>query len=138
MDEVWRIETSSSRYLGFRSSRLEMFCKKDVLKNFEIFIGKHLCKSLCNFIKKVILAQLFPVNFTRFLRRAFLKEHFRWLLLLLLWYNLIVISLSYIQKCIFLYWFFTLFFSFLLIYLSTSTCWDSCDYFLLICLNDRK
>ena len=29
-----------------RSSRPEVFCKKDVLKNFAIFTGKHLCHSL--------------------------------------------------------------------------------------------
>ena len=34
-----------------RSSRLELFCRKDVLKNFLKFIGKHLCQSL--FLNKV-------------------------------------------------------------------------------------
>ena len=29
-----------------RSSRPEMFCKKDVLRNFAKFTGKHLCQSL--------------------------------------------------------------------------------------------
>ena len=29
-----------------RSSRPELFCKKDLLRNFAKFIGKHLCKSL--------------------------------------------------------------------------------------------
>ena len=29
-----------------RCSRLEVFCRKDVLKNFAKFTGKHLCKSL--------------------------------------------------------------------------------------------
>ena len=30
----------------FRSSCLEMFCRKGVLRNFAKFTGKHLCKSL--------------------------------------------------------------------------------------------
>ena len=29
-----------------KSSRPEVFCKKDILKNFAKFAGKHLCKSL--------------------------------------------------------------------------------------------
>ena len=29
-----------------RSNRLEVFCKKRVLRNFVKFIGKHLCQSL--------------------------------------------------------------------------------------------
>ena len=35
-----------------------MFCKKDVLKNFEKFAGKHLCRSL--FIKKRVQHRCFP------------------------------------------------------------------------------
>ena len=34
-----------------RSSRSEVFCKKDVLENFTKFTGKHLCQSL--FLNKV-------------------------------------------------------------------------------------
>ena len=34
-----------------RSSRLEVFCKKSVLRNFAKFTGKHLCQSL--FFNKV-------------------------------------------------------------------------------------
>ena len=35
-------------YIGskIRSSRLDVFCKKVVLKNFAKFTGKHLCQSL--------------------------------------------------------------------------------------------
>ena len=32
--------------LHFRSSRLEVFCRKGVLRNFAKFTGKHLCQSL--------------------------------------------------------------------------------------------
>ena len=51
-----------------RSSRPDVFCEKDVLRNFAKFTGKHLCQSLffnkvaggaCNFIKKETLAQVF-------------------------------------------------------------------------------
>ena len=35
-----------SLFLTFRSSRLEVFCKKGVLRNFRNITGKHLCQSL--------------------------------------------------------------------------------------------
>ena len=54
---------------SFRSSRLEVFCKKGVLKNFENFTGKCLCQSLffnkvaglrpATIFKKETLAQVF-------------------------------------------------------------------------------
>ena len=56
-------------HVRVRSSPQELFCKKDVLKNFAKFTGKwlwHMC---------------FPVNFVKFLRTFFLTEHLRWLLL---------------------------------------------------------
>ena len=57
-----------------RSSRPEVFCNKDVLRNFAKSTEKHLCQSLflnkvaslreaCNFIKKVALAQVFSCKF---------------------------------------------------------------------------
>ena len=73
-----------------RNSRAEVFCKKGVLRNFPKFAGKHLCQSL--FFNKVpglrpaILLlkrpwhRCFPVNFVKFLRKSFFKEHL-WLLL---------------------------------------------------------
>ena len=42
----------------FRSSHLELFCKKGVLKNFAKFTGKHPCQNL--FLNKV--AGLRPVT----------------------------------------------------------------------------
>ena len=67
-----------SKYANIsRSSRLKVFCKKGVLRNFAKLIGKHLCQSL--FFNKV--AACFPVNFAKFLRTPFLTEHLRWLLL---------------------------------------------------------
>ena len=64
--------------------------RKDVLKIFAKFTGKHLCQSL--FFNKVaglrptsvktrLWHKCFPVSFAKFLRRSFLTEHFRWLLL---------------------------------------------------------
>ena len=45
-----------------RSSRPEMLCKKDVLRNFTKFTGKHLRQSLI-FNKAVTLAQVFSCEF---------------------------------------------------------------------------
>ena len=53
----------------FRSSRPEVFCWKGILRHFAKFTGKNLCQTLAE------------VNFTKFLRRPFLIEHLRWLLL---------------------------------------------------------
>ena len=61
-----------------RSSRLEVLCKKGVLRNFTKFTRKHLYQSL--FFNR-LWHRCFPVNFTKFLRTLFLTEHLRWLLL---------------------------------------------------------
>ena len=61
-----------------RSSLLQMFFKRDVLKNFANFTGKHQCWCLvCNFITN----RCFPVKFANFLRTPVFTEHLRWLLL---------------------------------------------------------
>ena len=72
----------------FRSSRLEVFCKKCVL---EIHTRKHLCQSLffnkvaglrsATLFKKRLWHKCFPVNFAKFLRTFFFTEHLRWLFL---------------------------------------------------------
>ena len=65
-----------------RSSCLEVFCKKGVLRNFTKFTGKHLCQSL--FFNKVsdlrpatllksFWYRCFPVNFAKFPRTSFLQ-----------------------------------------------------------------
>ena len=73
----------------FRSSRLEVFCKKGVLRNFAKFTEKHLCQSLffnkiagtaCNFIKKETLPQVFSREFCEISKNTFYTEHLRWLL----------------------------------------------------------
>ena len=75
----------------FRSSCPKVFCKKGVLRNFVKFAGKHLCQSLflnkvaalrpATLFQKRLWHRCFPVNFTKFLRTSFLKEHLWWLLL---------------------------------------------------------
>ena len=65
----------------FRSSRPEVFCKIDVLRNFVKFTGKQLCQSLFALLKKRLWHRSFLVNFAKFLRTTFLTEHLRWLLL---------------------------------------------------------
>ena len=58
---------------SFRSSRLDVFCRKDVLRNFETAtLSKRRLWHRCRY---------FPVNFAKFLRTPFFTEHLRWLLL---------------------------------------------------------
>ena len=56
-----------------RRSRLELFCKKGVLRNFPKFTGKHLCQGLWH--------MCLPVNFSNFLKAPSFIEHPWWLLL---------------------------------------------------------
>ena len=79
---------SESERINYRSSRLEVFCKKGVLKSFVKFTGKHLCQSLFfhkvaghNFIKKETLAQVFSCEFYEISKNSFFIEHLWWLLL---------------------------------------------------------
>ena len=65
----------------FRSSHPEVLRKKDVLKNFAKFTGKHLYQSLffnkvaslqaCDFIKKETLAQVFSCEFCEIFKNTF-------------------------------------------------------------------
>ena len=59
-----------------RSSRLEVFCKKGVLKSFANFLGKHLRQSL--FFNKVEKKRpwhrCFPVNFSSFFKNIFFHK----------------------------------------------------------------
>ena len=56
-----------------RSSRLEVFCQKGVLKNFSKFTVKHLCLA-CNFIKKETLAQVFSCEFRENFKNTFFNR----------------------------------------------------------------
>ena len=65
----------------YTSSRLDVFCKKGVLRNFRKFTGKHLlCQSLyfnkvadqsCNFIKIETLAHVFSYEFCEISKNTF-------------------------------------------------------------------
>ena len=91
-----RFYNTSISIKGFRSSHSEVFCKKGALKNFIKFKRKHLYQSFflnkvtdlrpATLLKKILWHRCFSVNFVKFLRTSFLKEHLRWLLLgLLFW-----------------------------------------------------
>ena len=64
--------------------------KKGVLRNFTKFTGKHLCQRLffnkvedlspATLLNKRLCYRCFAVNFAKFLRTSFLKEHLWWLL----------------------------------------------------------
>ena len=72
-----------------------MFFKIDVLENFAKFTEKHLYWSLfliklqasgpVTSSKKETPTECFPVKFAKFLGTPFLTEHFRWLLLLVVY-----------------------------------------------------
>ena len=91
---------------SFRSSRLEVLCRKGVLRNFTKFTRKHLCHSLffnkvavlqpATLFKKETLAQVFscefceiskniffyrtaPVAASEVFKNSFFIEHLRWL-----------------------------------------------------------
>ena len=87
-DELVIIDKSVSTH---RNSRPEVFYKKGVLRIFAKFTGKHLCQGLvfnkaaglrpAISLEKSLWHRCFPVNFAKFVRIPFLKEHLRWLLL---------------------------------------------------------
>ena len=75
----------------YRSSRLEVICRKRILRNFKKFTGKHLCQSFLfnkvaglrtvTLLKNRFWYRCFPVNFSKFLKTPSITEHLRWLLL---------------------------------------------------------
>ena len=94
----WCLSSSETSFsYSERSSRPEVFCTKDILKNFAKFTGKHQCQSL--FFNKVADLRLaillekrrryryFPVDFAKFLRTPFSTEHLQWLLLKIISYH---------------------------------------------------
>ena len=74
-----------------RSSCLEVFCRKGILRYFKKFTGKHLCQSLLfnevaglrtvTLLKKRFWYKCFTVNFSKFLKTTSTTEHLWWLLL---------------------------------------------------------
>ena len=68
----------------YRTSRLQLFFKIGVLKNFAIFTRKHLCWSLYlkkafNFIKETP-TQVFSCENCKIFKNSFFIEYLRWLL----------------------------------------------------------
>ena len=83
----------TDKYVVLRSSHKVCSVRKGVLKNFTKFTGKHLCQSLffnkvaglrsATLLKKRLWHTCFPVNFTKFTRKPFSQNTFRWLLLII-------------------------------------------------------
>ena len=80
--------------IACRKSRLKLFFKKNVLKNFAKFVGKYLCNSLffnkvagwgLNYVKKETLTQVFSCEFREIFKIIFLfyttplENWFHWL-----------------------------------------------------------
>ena len=75
----------------YRSGRLQMFFKINVLKNFRILTEKHLrgvsfdkvagLKAYYYIKKRLRHCDTFPINIVKLLRTAFFIEHLWWLLL---------------------------------------------------------
>ena len=74
-------------FTHFRSSRPEMFLRKNVLKICSRFTGERPCRSvisiklLCNFIEIVLRYGCFPAHFLHIFRATFPKDTSGWLLL---------------------------------------------------------
>ena len=90
-------------FLIYRSSRLDVFCKKGVLRNSIKFIGKPLRRSLYfnkaakpTLLKQRLLHRYLPVTFAQFLRKPFLTGHLRWLILcmIVLVTSLLILKIS--------------------------------------------
>ena len=71
-------------FFNCRSSHQRCSIKKDVLKKFTNFTGKHLCQSLCfnklaslrptSWLKKRLWHRCFPINFVKFSRTPILEN----------------------------------------------------------------
>ena len=93
---LWHLDKLGSRpglhwyQLPLRSSHRRCPIKKDVFKNVAELRGNHMCPSLffnevaATLLKKRLWHRCFPVNFAKFLRAPFLKEHLWWLLLFII------------------------------------------------------
>ena len=101
IEPIWlyiglNIYRKNVRYLTLtvRANKIAVFFEPVVrrccaLKNFAKFIGKHLYQSLffnkvaglrpVTLSRKKLWHKCFPVNFTKFFKTPFLKEHLRWL-----------------------------------------------------------
>ena len=80
-EDTRKMENCKANHILDRSSHRRCSVRKDVLRNFAKFTGKHLCQGLlmsgpkaCSFIKKRLWHRCFPVNFAKFLRTPFLQN----------------------------------------------------------------
>ena len=91
----WNYNPSpNGQIFPYRSSRPEVFCKKDVLRISTKFTGKHLCQGLFfnkvtglsprTLLKKMFWHRCFPADFAKFLGRPFITEPIWWLILSLI------------------------------------------------------
>ena len=69
----WRLQLRTM--FSSRSSRSQMFCKINILKNFAKFKGKHIKSA--TLLKKRLQHRCCPLNFAKFLRTPTLTEHLR-------------------------------------------------------------
>ena len=88
-----RFEKRRKRISGIRKYLFEWLYQYEINQMqifFFLFLFVQLFLSNCNFIKNETLAQVFSVNFVKFLRTPFYIEHLWWLLLffLILWFFL--------------------------------------------------
>ena len=71
--EKWKRKEKEKRSEVFRYSRLEVFCYKDVLRNFLKLTGNHLCQG--PFFNKVAgpstIAQVFSCEFCKISKSTF-------------------------------------------------------------------
>ena len=64
---------------SFRSSHSHIFFKTDVLNNFAVVTGKHLCWSLFSI---ETLTQVYSFEYCKLSKNSFITERLRWLLLM--------------------------------------------------------
>ena len=74
------MENYEANHMLDRSSHRRCSLRKDILRNFAKFTGKHLCHGLfmsepkaCTFIKKRLWQSCFPGNFAKFLKTPFYR-----------------------------------------------------------------
>ena len=73
-EDTRKMENCKTNHILDRSSHRRFSVRKDFLRNFAKFTGKHLCQGLfmsgpevCNFIKKRLWYRCISVNFAKFL-----------------------------------------------------------------------
>ena len=59
------LTTVYMKYTELKNSRQEVFCKKEVLRNFAKFTGKHLCQSGLLYFAKYFACEIFLRNISQ-------------------------------------------------------------------------